>query len=127
MKKINIIFDYIYYRLNKLYYRWDGENGTTSIIGVSMFQSMIIGNTILIILKIILTKEELRNFPRFFLIVIVIFIIFQIYNYFRYKNKYFLLKERWENETKKERIQRGILVILALVLPWAFIIALAFV
>jgi len=127
MKKINIIFDYIYYRLNKLYYRWDGENGTTSIIGVSMFQSMIIGNTILIILKIILTKEELRNFPRFFLIVIVIFIIFQIYNYFRYKNKYSVLKERWENETKKEYIQRGILVLLALVLPWVFIIALAFV
>src|SRR5690606_1250061 len=127
MKKINIIFDYIYYRLNKLYYRWDGENGTTSIIGVSMFQSMIIGNTILIILKIILTKEELRNFPRFFLIVIVIFIIFQIYNYFRYKNKYSVLKERWKNETKKEYIQRGILVLLALVLPWVFIIALAFV
>lgn len=61
MNRIKILFDYIYYRLNKFYYKWDGENGTTSVIGLSMFQSMLIGNTITILLKIFLTKENLKS------------------------------------------------------------------
>lgn len=126
MKKISNIFDYIYYRLNKFYYKWDGENGTTSVIGVSMFQSMMIGNTIVIILKIILTKEQLKNTSKTLVfLIITIFIVLEIYNYFIYKNKYSVLKERWKDETNKDKIQRGILVILALVSPWVLIVLLA--
>lgn len=127
MGKINNIFDYIYYRLNKFYYKWDGENGTTSAIGISMFQSMLIGNVITLLLKIILTMEQLKTNSRTLIFfIIIIFITLVIYNYFfRYKNKYLVIKERWKDETNKDKIQRGILVILALVSPWVFIIILA--
>src|SRR5690554_6576933 len=125
--RINNIFDYIYYRLNKFYYKWDGENGTTSAIGISMFQSMLIGNVITLLLKIILTMEQLKTNSRTLIFfIIIIFITLVIYNYFfRYKNKYLVIKERWKDETNKDKIQRGILVILALVSPWVFIIILA--
>src|SRR5690554_1509893 len=40
------------------------ENGTTSAIGISMFQSMLIGNVITLLLKIILTMEQLKTNSR---------------------------------------------------------------
>src|SRR5690554_4360845 len=124
MGKINNIFDYIYYRLNKFYYKWDGYNGIRSFIALSMFQTLIISNVAGIILKIIFTKEEIRNLPHFAPIVIGIFIALEVYNYFRYKGKYSTLKERWKDETKKQSVQRGLLVILALALPMVLIVLL---
>ena len=128
MNRIKILFDYIYYRLNKFYYKWDGENGTTSVIGLSMFQSMLIGNTITILLKLFLTKEDLKsNSKALVFLVITIFVALEIYNYFKYKNKYQVLKEYWKDETKKQRIERGIWVIVALLIPWVMIIGMSFV
>src|SRR5690554_5218740 len=83
--RINNIFDYIYYRLNKFYYKWDGENGTTSAIGISMFQSMLIGNVITLLLKIILTMEQLKTNSRtliFFIIIIFITLVMRIKGWF---------------------------------------------
>ena len=129
MQKIMILFDYVYYRLNKFYYKWDGENGTTSSIGVSMLQSLLIVNTVIVILKICISKQQLQhNGENLKFGYILLFIILNIYNFkFRYNNKYALFKEYWKDETKKQKIQRGFMVVLALVLPWLFIISLAYV
>lgn len=129
MQKIMILFDYVYYRLNKFYYKWDGENGTTSSIGVTMLQSMLIVNTVIVILKICISKQQLQhNGENLKFGYILLFIILNIYNFkFRYHNKYNLLQEYWKNETKKQKTQRGFMVVLALVLPWLFIISLAYV
>lgn len=129
MQKIMVLFDYVYYRLNKFYYKWDGENGTTSSIGVSMLQSLLIINTIIVILKICISKQQLQhNGENLKFGYILLFIILNFYNYkFRYHNKYMQLQEYWKNETKEQRIKRGVCVIMALLIPWVMIIAMSFV
>lgn len=129
MQKIMLLFDYVYYRLNKFYYKWDGENGTTSSIGVSMLQSLLIVNTVIVFLKICMSKQQIHNAgDNLKFGYILLFIILNIYNFkFRYHNKYDLFKEYWKDETKKQKTERGFMVVLALVLPWLFIISLAYV
>ena len=102
------IFDYIYYRLNKFYFKWDGENGSTSVIGLSMIQAMLIGNIFLIFLRCIFTKSEVQNHKHLLSsCVVLLFIGFVILNFILYKNKYFNLKKYWDNETIQQRKFRG--------------------
>ena len=124
MKKVMSLFDYIYYRLNKVYYKWDGENGSTAVIGVSMVQSMILSNFILLLIKVIFTKEQIMIFSEKFVFFIgFTFICFVVYNYFfRYRNKLSYLNSCWTNETTKKREIRGILVVVSLIMPWILLI-----
>ena len=124
MKKLMSFFDYIYYRLNKVYYKWDGENGSTAAIGVSMVQSMILGDFILLLIKVIFTKEQIMIFSEKFVFFIgFTFICFVVYNYFfRYRNKLSYLNSCWTNETTKQREIRGILVVVSLIIPWILLI-----
>lgn len=124
MKKVMSLFDYIYYRLNKVYYKWDGENGSTAAIGVSMVQSMILGDFILLLIKVIFTKEQIMIFSEKFVFFIgFTFICFVVYNYFfRYRNKLSYQNSCWTNETTKQREIRGILVVVSLIIPWILLI-----
>ena len=49
IKKIKNLFDYMYYRIYKFYYKWDKETGITALIAVSLFQTIILADLILII------------------------------------------------------------------------------
>lgn len=122
MRKINIIFDYIYYRLNKFYYKRDKEDGITAILGITMLQTLLISHFVFIIMKMIYTKEEIQSFNWLKVVGIVLFIALEIYNHFRYKGKYSILKERWKNESKKQTFQRGFIVLAILIVPWITVI-----
>lgn len=122
------VFDYIYYRLNKFYYKWDGENGSTSIVGLSMIQAMLIGNLCLIFLRCIFTKSEVQNYKQIIISgVFVLLVFFVILNSIIYKNKYAHLKAYWEDEPIQQKRVRGFLVILALALPWFVLSLIGFV
>ncbi|WP_113662737.1 hypothetical protein [Pedobacter nanyangensis] len=113
------IFDYIYYRINKAYFKWDGRNGITSIIGLSMIQSMLIADCFAIIIKQIFDRDQLIPFAKTIAAGwTIIFFIFLVWNFFRYKDKYNFLKNKWKTETKTIRIIRGWAVFGSLVLPW---------
>lgn len=113
------IFEYIYYRVNKFYFKWDGRNGHTSVIAVSMVQCLILNEVLAIILTSVvsdkLTKANSKPLAYF---AVVIFFGLVLYNYKKFKNKYNFFKARWGSETKAQKIIRGFLVILALILPW---------
>lgn len=120
------IFDYIYYRMTKAYFKWDGRNGITSIIGVSMVQSMMIGNLLAFLFGLFFTKAELSHYSKELAFTwATAFIVFIIYNSKRYKNKYIFFKSYWRDETNNQKVFRGFLVILSLILPWISIIVMS--
>lgn len=112
--------DYIYYRVTKAYMKWDGETGITGIISVS-----------LIVLMLIIDLYGAIHLAFFFdtygnqykdagkpIVVFLLFSILLIF-YLRYRKRYGKLRSRWSNETKNQRLIRGILVIIAILLPIA--------
>lgn len=123
---MNKVFDYIYYRLNQAYFKWDGRNGATSIVGLSMFQSMIIGDVIALIFMIFLNDNQIKANSKYLLYPwLVLFIVLIVFNVRKYKNRYNFLKAQWSTETRSQRIIHGLLVVLALAVPWVAIIIMS--
>ncbi|ULQ54901.1 hypothetical protein KJS94_09650 [Flavihumibacter rivuli] len=115
----NLIFDYIYYRVIQFYFKWDGRNGATALIIVSMIQALLVIDLLLIILKLKYTKEQIAPNSKYYAYVGVgIFLVFLVSNYWRYRNKYNYLKKIWKDESPKSRKLRGVLVIVSLITPW---------
>lgn len=112
--------------MTKAYFKWDGRNGITSIIGVSMVQSMMIGNLLAFLFGLFFTKAELSHYSKELAFTwATAFIVFIIYNSKRYKNKYNFFKSYWRDETNNQKVFRGFLVILSLILPWISIIVMS--
>jgi hypothetical protein len=111
-------FDYIYYRLVSFYFKWDGRNGITAVIGVSMIQVLTVIDIVLFFTRLNFSRSELAPYSKTigyaglgitFLVIVI--------NYFRYRNKYNSFKKKWKHESKSERRRKGVLVIICLVLP----------
>lgn len=121
--KYRFFFDYIYYRITKAYYKWDGEPGYTSLIGISMIQLLLIMDFFVIILRLLYERNVTKNFLlEGKIVIIIIFIILNIYNYRKHKGTYKELIAYWKYEDKATRIKKGMLVLLTLIIPWAPII-----
>ena len=123
MNKNSFFFEYIYYRLNSFYFKWDGRNGFTSIIGVSMIQSILLGDVILLILKVFLTDYEISLYSKSLSYgVIFIFLIICFVNSYKYKNRFNEFKTFWKNETAIQRRYKGGLVVFSLIMPWILLV-----
>lgn len=121
-----LFFDYIYYRVNKAYFKWDGRNGSTSIIAVSMLQTMIITDIFVVFIKMNFDENSVASYSKTIAYVAVaLFCVFAFFNYFKYKDKYNNLKTRWKNETTMQRIFNGFLVVLSLIIPWVLLVMIA--
>lgn len=113
--------DYIYYRFTKAYMKWDGELGITGIMAVSLIVSMIFIDIYGVIhLTFFFEKfgNSYKNDGKLIVFILMLSILFYFYK--RYKGKYKEYCKRWDDESKKEKIINGVLVILATLLPVAF-------
>lgn len=120
---MNFFFDYIYYRLTKFYFKWDGKGSSTALIGVSMIQTLLIVDAAIIFSKFFYDRLQTAQFTKLFsIITIAIFISFFLFNYFKHKNKYNMYRNHWKNEEVDEYKKRGIFVLLALSIPWLVLI-----
>lgn len=113
------IFDYIFYRVAKFFYKKDGIDAFRAVCTVSMIQGITLGAIIFSIMRLV------DEFPNIIIhlkgsgqIGIVVGIIFLARNYFRYKGKYWHFAERWKNtESAQQRKLRGVLVVIAILIP----------
>ena len=112
-------FDYIYYRLYKFYYKWDGRNGITAVMGVSMIQVLIVISILIGFAKIIFSDLEVIQYSKVlgYSGVIMLFIIIW-YNYKKYQSKFIDFQNRWKDEPIRVRFYKGMLVIFCLVFSW---------
>lgn len=121
------LFDHIFYRLAKLFYKTDGIDSFRAVGFISITQCVLIGDLLFFILRIIfgLSKTALYARESKFLGVVIALILLVV-NYLRYKRNYWNIINQWrEKESISERRIRGFLVVIALVLPWIIFIWMA--
>lgn len=103
------LFDYIFYRLAKFYYRWDCRTAITAITGLSFAQACALGWAWVSLLRSAYSRQETAPYSRSFSAVgtgtLVALILL---NGWRYHNRYVLLRERWQGEASLPRVLRGI-------------------
>lgn len=125
-KKPKFLFDYIYYRSVKLYFKLEGRNGITSTILITVTQTLILLDLLLCVLTILFSREAARNNIDLIEFSFVIgFLIFLFFNFKRYKNKYFEFKRYWSEETSMIKFYKGVLSLIVIIIPWIVLILFA--
>jgi hypothetical protein len=115
-------FEYFYYRIAQFYWRWEKENSSRAVIAISMLESMTICNSAIILLRIFFRKNQITPFSKVLGISsIIIFLFFLVYNTNKYYNKFDSYKAEWQDEPKSTRVKKGLLILLLLVIPWAWL------
>lgn len=122
------VFDYIFYRIAKYYYKKDGSDAFTAVILVSLIQNYLIIAIFAPILYQFYSVEETAPFAKLVgKLSIIPGLIILYLNYRRYKGKYPQLEERWrDKQTPLQRKILGILITMAVFAPLIFIIVAAF-
>ena len=118
-KKCFIAFDYMFFRIAKAYYRWDGKQGITAIFTISLFYCSLLFIPLITYTRAFYGKSFLiynESFIKPFLIILPLIIL--IFNTLRYWGKFDQLNEKYKNENLKSKKLKGILIIVTLSLPW---------
>lgn len=115
-------FDYIFFRVSKVYHKWDGRSGITGIMAITMMQSLLASELIIVILRCFYSRNDLKSLPiKLSYIAIIVCAIFLYLNTKRYYNKYNKYRFFWKFESTKLSQIRGVVVILSLILPMLFL------
>lgn len=118
-------FNYIYFRLQRFYKKWDGENGITAVIGVSMIQAVTLIDLCLIALKQYYSRSETKEYSKLFGYAGVTFLIVLItFNHFKFKDSFEVFQIFWKDETLQRQRIKGLAVLISLILPWVILIIL---
>jgi hypothetical protein len=117
----DFFFGYFYYRITQAYFRWDKRNSITAAIGITMIQSLLSFDIIILVwIRIAGRKSSGPLYPLWVNYSWVgVSILLIIYNHNKYFNKYSHYKMKWKDETKRQRVLKGILVLFFMILPWA--------
>ena len=122
---MSIIFDYIFYRVAKSYYKRDGRFAMTALISVTTTQIMPASAVVIFIQKCFYSRAITASYSKLEACLFVAFMLFALFlNHLRYKDKYFRLRERWEQETKVQKHIRGIAVVIAIIMSWISLLLL---
>ena len=118
--KPHFFFDYIFYRMTKWYYKWDGSQGQTAALGVTLIQLMILVNVLVTVQQLFFEDFKGDQLPKpvTFGVAVLVFLACGL-NERKYKKSFQTLDEHWGNETTRQRIFKGTLVIVSLLAPFA--------
>ncbi|MCB0540741.1 MAG: hypothetical protein KDE33_24710 [Bacteroidetes bacterium] len=98
--------------------KWDGKEGVTAEVTLSLVQTILVADLIIIPVKIIYDSNVLIPYSRTFSIIGVgLCILLMIYNHFRYKDRFDALEKRYLAESDRKKKLRGIMVIVSIVMP----------
>ena len=111
-------FDYIYYRVTKLYSKYPTDRGTRAIALIAMIQTA----SFLTVVESLLILSSNKGIMQLYLANLkwaFIFIVFG-FGYFDFK-KYIgqetLLEGYWKNDDKMKRRLKGICILISIILP----------
>jgi len=115
------LFDYIFYKITKTYFKLDGRTGTTGIAAVTLVQGLLLCD-ILFLVILLLSLGDLTKYKKeiTFTFAIIILALFAL-NFYRYKDKYNKLKSKWKNQGEFKSLLGDILVILSIIIPFILI------
>jgi uncharacterized membrane protein len=116
-----VIFDYIYFRVAKYFFRKDGTSAPRAIAIVTVVQVLLIGAILFTLEKHLLRVGVSKEIAKY--IGTLIAGVLLLLNYLRYKGKYFRYREKWlENEKTKDYRLKGYLVVMGIILPFLLLL-----
>jgi hypothetical protein len=115
------LFDYIFYRFGKAYYKWDRRSAITAICALTFMQSLWIAIFIMVPARLIYPLSVTSKYTKIsgFLMGVLMLVIYHL-NEKRYADQYNKIKTRYVDESHV--FIKGILVIVAVFSPVAIII-----
>ena len=116
------LFEYIFYRLAKFFYKRDGSTAIRAVGILSLIQILLLVDFFLFIRVLFLHQSDVQSYVKNGRTIGgVLAIIIMVLNFLYFKDRYWKLSDRWrQRETDEPTLSktRGWLVVLALVLPW---------
>jgi uncharacterized membrane protein len=123
---MNSLFEYLYYRVYKVFVKWDGVDGNRAIIAVTMVQTLIIADLLFMFFSLLWGRTALFPYSKTLgLFVVGLWFILMIFNGRKYDGRYKELDAKWENESENKKTLNGFLVILSMLLPWVWMFLLS--
>jgi hypothetical protein len=117
------LFEYIFYRIAKFFYRGDGSAAIRAVAILSLVQILLVVDFFLLIRILSLQQSDVQGYAKFGrLFGGIIALVIVTLNTFHFRGKYWRLADRWrqaEEENPNLHGLRGWLVILAVILPFA--------
>jgi len=113
------LFDYIYYRFYKAFFKWDGEDGHRAILAVTLAQVLIIAVILLAIFvffwgrAILFPYSKLIGMSGVALVFILMFVNGKVYD-----GKFSEFDNRWRDESEDKRILKGLMILIVIILPF---------
>jgi hypothetical protein len=106
--------DYMFYRIEKVYFKKEGEGTFSACMVISLFFMFLILSPSLIILN----KEFIKaNKTLLMILTIAIQLTFLFITYTRYNKIGDSLKSKWDNEKEPNKTNHGILIVFILLFP----------
>ena len=122
--------DYIYYRINKLYYKHDRGLGVYAVLIISLTEGFLVLDAFLFLEHFFFTTQQLQTSKLIGSIIIIISIFpLSLFNYIRYikpKGTYDKLNSLWKDESLTKRIIKGLLIFILLLVPWLLLFIMNF-
>lgn len=115
---IKRFFDYVFYRIAKFYYKWDGSTANTATVGLSLVQVLYIGLMVIGTIGSIYSRDDTYRYSKTMGSVGVgILMALIILNSIVYNDRYILLRRRWGTEPNPRKLVRGMGVLFFMLFP----------
>ncbi|WP_223649912.1 hypothetical protein [Hymenobacter psoromatis] len=103
------LFNYVFYRIAKFYYKWDGSDSSTAIIAISGIQVLYVALLFSTLIRVNFTRHQINPYSKSIEIVGFFSILILVYlNSKKYEGLYNLLRNKWINETYTQGFFRGL-------------------
>jgi hypothetical protein len=120
------IFDYLFFRVAKAYYKWDKSEANTAVIAISFTQFLILFTIPVAVSRCFYTRTELApNAKHYAYVGAGILVILILVNSYRYNNKYNFYLKRWSDQSKNIKFLGGVFTLAMLLVPLIMALALA--
>ena len=120
-----MFFDYLFYRLAKFFYRRDGAFASRAVITVSTVQFMLPSAIMLFIQKSLYGRDTTSKYSKVEAICFTSVLVFVVgLNFFKYRDKYRVFREKWKDETGSQKRIRGVGIVFLVLASWASLILL---
>lgn len=124
--KPTFFFDYIYYRITKTYFKWDGRTGTTAIAAITLIQVFLLIDITVYAAQFFFGRYFFSPYKEkiaFIFFIIILGLMF--YNYRKYSGSYNKFKSFWKDEPESKKVFKGFMVVLSIIMPWVPLILLS--
>lgn len=116
---MNFFFDYIYFRITQLFFKRQGRTGATAITVISLMEIFLILVFVFEPIKYWITVYQGNTYSIQMgkIAFIGVFLLLFFFNYKKYTGKYNFYRFHWKDESPSKRRIKGVLVVIAIILP----------